>query len=327
MDLAKADARHWMQVADAGDHSLLAFDKPGTWSQKYNLVWDKILGLNIFPPEVAAKEIAYYKTQLQPYGLPLDSRTQADKNRLVALERNAGHRSGGLSCDRQSDRRLSERNHLARAVRRQLRHRQRRQQRNARPSGHRRRLHQAALGQDQPGRNGRSAISSSVGNWAPLPKPPTVFEIVPDARMQAAVWQYTTDAPTGDAWTKPDFNASDWKSGPAGFGTQGTPNAVIGTRWDTDDIWIRRQVRLPENLDPANAQFIVYHDEDMEIYVDGVLATSEAGFYPAYKPMPINDDARALLKPGATVTIAAHCHQTVGGQDIDIGLANVISNE
>jgi hypothetical protein len=69
---------------------------------------------------------------------------------------------------------------------------------------------------------------------------------------------------------------------------------------------------------------VVYHDEDVEIYVDGVLATSESGFFPAYKTLPISDDARPMLRPGATVTIAAHCHQTTGGQDLDIGLANVV---
>ncbi len=77
--LARADAKHWMTVAADGDHYRLAFDKPHTWSQKYNLVWDRILGLNVFPPEVAQAEVAHYKKAMLRYGVPLDSRTHLTK--------------------------------------------------------------------------------------------------------------------------------------------------------------------------------------------------------------------------------------------------------
>ena len=71
---AKSMAGKWTALAADGDHYRLAFDAPNTWSQKYNLVWDNILGFHLFPDAVAEKEIAFYKSHLNPYGFALDNR-------------------------------------------------------------------------------------------------------------------------------------------------------------------------------------------------------------------------------------------------------------
>lgn len=79
MQIAKEMATQWETMADDGDHYRLTFDRPGTWSQKYNIVWDKLLGFNIFEPKIIEKEMALYKTLQNEYGLPLDNRATYTK--------------------------------------------------------------------------------------------------------------------------------------------------------------------------------------------------------------------------------------------------------
>jgi len=76
---AKKMAVQWADMAKDGDHYKLAFDKPGTWSQKYNLVWDLVLGMNLFPAEIRKTEMAFYLQHLNTYGLPLDNRADYTK--------------------------------------------------------------------------------------------------------------------------------------------------------------------------------------------------------------------------------------------------------
>ena len=77
--LARKMAREWEIMAKEGDHYKLAFDAPGTWSQKYNLVWDQVLGLDLFDPNVKRTELSFYAKHTNKYGLPLDNRKDYTK--------------------------------------------------------------------------------------------------------------------------------------------------------------------------------------------------------------------------------------------------------
>lgn len=129
-------------------------------------------------------------------------------------------------------------------------------------------------------------------------------------------WRYSTERPA-DEWTQAGFDDSGWSEDFGGFGTRGTPNARISTEWKTDDIWLRKTIDLAEI--PANPAFYLFHDEEAVIYLNGKKATSFEGYTTEYKLVPLGEEVAALLKKGENL-IAVHCHQSRGGQAIDVHL-------
>ncbi|MCL4785337.1 MAG: glycoside hydrolase family 2 [Verrucomicrobia bacterium] len=150
---------------------------------------------------------------------------------------------------------------------------------------------------------------------------PKINTIVPAADQQPATWRYTNTKPD-DGWTRPGFNAASWKEGQGGFGTTGTPGTVIGTTWNTPEIWLRREVEIPAGP-LQNLELWIHHDEDAEVYVNGVLAAQPKGYTTEYVRLALNAAGKAALKPGKNL-IAVHCRQTGGGQYIDVGLVEVV---
>jgi hypothetical protein len=151
-----------------------------------------------------------------------------------------------------------------------------------------------------------------------------VATLIPTAREQPAQWTYTTQTPS-DGWEKPAFDDSSWKRGKSGFGTAGTPNAVVNTTWDTSDLWLRREIDIP--ADAVNdAVLYVHHDEACEIYLNGERAARLRGFTRDYIEQRLSDRTPAKLKPGKNL-IAVHVNQTIGGQYFDLGLVRLVEKK
>jgi hypothetical protein len=160
--------------------------------------------------------------------------------------------------------------------------------------------------------------AANRGEFPPLPQ---IKPVVATSEQTPAEWKYTTEKPA-DNWSKPDFDDSSWKVGKGGFGTEDTPGAVVGTEWKTPAIWLRRTIELPAKL-PADLQIRLHHDEDADIYINGIRAARETGFVSEYYEAAISPEALASLKAGKN-TLAVYCKQTSGGQFIDVGLVEVV---
>ena len=321
--VAKDAAIEWMKKADDGDHYALVFgDKgKGTWSQKYNIVWDTILDLNVFPPEVMVKEMAYYMTKMNKYGIPLDSRreytkldwefwtaTMATNKEQAQAIYNAAAKYANETPTRVP---LSDWYESVKGNR----------------SGFKARsvvggvfipfLKDAAMWKKYAARD-----TTKLGNWAEQDfSKPEVKVVVPAADTEPADWKYSTSRPNGD-WKAASYDDSKWKTGKSGFGARGTPAAVIGTEWTGDDIWLRREFTMPEGKF-NDLRFWVHHDEDVEIYINGVVALRLHGHTAEYITHAIDDEGKAALKPGKNV-IALHCKQTIGGQYVDVGFVDMV---
>jgi len=158
-----------------------------------------------------------------------------------------------------------------------------------------------------------------AANRGEFPPEPKQIVLSATAQTDPVVWNYTTEKPADD-WFKPEFDASSWKEGKSGFGTKITPAAIVNTEWNSPDIWLRREFTLPAN-DFRDLALLMHHDEDAEVYVNGVLAARPRRFTTDYEEVGLTPEAVKVLKPGKNV-LAVHCHQTTGGQYIDVGLIN-----
>ena len=324
--IAEGMSKQWQDAARDGDHYKLAFDKSGTWSQKYNIVWDDILDIDLFPASVDAAEVAYYKTRLNRYGVPLDSRESYTKLDWTLWSAAMTGRKADIET-------------FSAPIYDFL---------NESPSRVPMTDWYRTIEGTQVGFKARSAIggvfmpaltdkqiwskwagrdlvaSKNINeNWAPFPTPPVVTALAPTSEKQAVTWKYTLTQPAGQ-WFGQNYDDSTWKTGAAGFGSGVADGATIRTDWTADDIWARREFTLTaaQLANRNNLQIAIRHDDEGEVYLNGVQAARIPGANNSYEMFALSRDALAALKPGVNV-IAFHVHEGGGDQFADAGLVSV----
>ena len=155
---------------------------------------------------------------------------------------------------------------------------------------------------------------------------PTFAQVVPTSETTGQSWRFTTVTPP-TTWNTTGFNDSAWSTGLGGFGTAGTPGAVIRTTWSTSDIWMRRTFN-PGSLTASqisNLLLRLHHDEGAEIFINGVLAATVTGFTTSYAFTPMTTASQNAVIANGNNVLAVHCHQTTGGQYIDTGIFDLVA--
>jgi hypothetical protein len=315
--VARDYAARWIRMARDDGRTRLAYHLPNTWGMKHNLIWDRVLGLRLFPDAVGDAEVAWYLKVQNRYGLPVDNRTDTSLIdwavwSIAPARDPADFRALMEPLFRYADEtpsRVPLSDWFTTTDARQKGF-------QARPvvGGIFIKLLLDAPGWAKEGAN-------VAGPWAPRPAhaPRASREVVPTARARPVAWRYTL-TPPGEGWTRPDFDDAGWQEAPAGFGTEGTPGAVVRTRWTTRDIWLRRAFDLPATPLKAPA-LLIHYDESPDVYLNGVLAAHLDGYTTEYEEEEADPAALAILRPGRNV-LAVHCRQTHGGQFIDMGIVD-----
>ena len=163
-------------------------------------------------------------------------------------------------------------------------------------------------------------------------KMPNFKEIIPTSEKEPQIWKYRY-GPRKGAWNKENFNDSDWAEGPGAFGSAAgkkgnTPWPADGTIKDNKgrtvtEICIRRTFTMPELSQDEISRLMlrVMHDENFDVFINGVLACNAGRSNNDYEYFPIKPEALKALRIGGENLITVYCKDTGGGRFIDAGIS------
>jgi hypothetical protein len=153
-----------------------------------------------------------------------------------------------------------------------------------------------------------------------LPAKPVLSPLVPTSQENPQIWRYTTRDP-GDDWYKIDFADDQWKQGTGGFGAKDSRIKEARTPWNTDNIWLRRTFILAKV--PGQPAVLMRHEQDAEVYLNGVHALTAPGSSRFYATFPISPESAAALHAGENVLAVHVHHEDFEAHFADIGLVDI----
>ncbi len=128
---------------------------------------------------------------------------------------------------------------------------------------------------------------------------------------------YRTNAPAGN-WNAPDFDASRWQKGRAGFGSTPVKNSTtrtVKTPWQTPEIWVRKSFTLDNKK--RNLMLRIHHDGETKVYLNGHILYEGAGRQ--YTTWNFDRTALSLLRAGRNV-LAIRSNRGEGTSFLDVSL-------
>ena len=151
--------------------------------------------------------------------------------------------------------------------------------------------------------------------------------VLPTSQTEGRTWKYTFEKPD-TAWLTTKFNDSGWQSGPGGFAGRmpqnNRPNPAaqtIRSQWTGNDIWMRQEFTAGSVADVQKLVLMIRHQDDCDVYINGVKAATIAGHSRNYTIEDLNDAGKKAFIPNGKNVIALHCHAGGMNHYIDAGLS------
>jgi len=327
---AKEFAENLYKAANVGNHTMLTLANPGSWSQKYNLVWDKLLNLNLFPAQVRQNEVEWYKNNvMNAYGIPLDSRDPLTKlDWSVWSASLADNQEDFMKLIDPSYRLLNEspqRVPMGDLLETKIAKWRAFKARPVVGGVFIKMLYNNTMWDKW---SKRAQVLSN--SWAPFPITVSPETILESSQLRPREWYYTSAQPE-DTWTKiePDYKVwigrkQGWRSGRGGFGPVVNETGGIFTKWDGNEMWLRKPFVIWGRDLKKTLILNVRHAGPVEIYFNEKLAAKLTGSSGnKFEAVKVNPEAVVALQATDTLnTMAVYCAKAESEPQFDLSITS-----